>query len=168
MAKISMRVGAKRTFHAVDARATREIQNYFPLSAAATQGGAIKAIHRGRAMSDENWNMHFKQFSTRSEVRGEIVTNLAKFMEARPNETLFPVELSRLHTATDREVMESYGAVKSFCDGKRGNDRRSQAAVIGGEVRELFSKALERMKELPPETVKRDAVVGAVRLVRRS
>jgi hypothetical protein len=35
-------------------------------------------------------------------------------------------------------------------------------------VRELFAKALERMKELPPEPIKRDPIVPAARLVRRA
>ena len=48
------------------------------------------------------------------------------------------------------------------------NYRRSIAATIGGEVRDLFAKALERMKELPPEPIQRGPITPAVRLVRRA
>ena len=112
-------------------------------------------------MNDQKWNMHFKQFRTRSEVRTTLKSTLAGLVEAATGQTLFPAEISGLSTGNDREVMESYGLVKSFCDAQRGNDRRSVAATIGGEVRELFATALQRMKELPPEPVKRDPVVAA-------
>jgi hypothetical protein len=119
-------------------------------------------------MSDDRWSMHFQQFRTRTEVRSTLSTTLTTLMEPGTSQTVFPAEISALSTGNDREVMESYGIVKTFCDSKKGNDRRSIAATIGGEVRDLFAKALERMKELPPEPVKRDAVIPAVRLVRRA
>lgn len=119
-------------------------------------------------MGDEKWAMHFKQFRTRTEVRSTLTSTLATLMEPGSSQTVFPAEIGGLPTGNDREVMESYGLVKTFCDGKKGNDRRSIAATIGGEVRELFAKALERMKELPPEPIKRDPIVSAARLVRRA
>ena len=119
-------------------------------------------------MSDEKWAMHFKQYRTRTEVRSTLTSTLTTLMEPGSSQTIFPVEISALSTSNDREVMESYGLVKSFCDSKKGNERRSIAASIGGEVRDLFAKALERMKELPPEPVTRDPIVPAVRLVRRA
>ena len=119
-------------------------------------------------MSDEKWAMHFKQYRTRTEVRSTLTSTLTTLMEPGSSQTVFPVEISALSTNNDREVMESYGLVKSFCDSKKGNARRSIAASIGGEVRDLFAKALERMKELPPEPVTRDPIVPAVRLVRRA
>jgi hypothetical protein len=35
-------------------------------------------------------------------------------------------------------------------------------------VRELFAKALERMKQLPPEPIKRDPIIAASTQVRRA
>ena len=119
-------------------------------------------------MSDEKWAMHFKQFRTRTEVRSTLTSTLTTLMEPGSSQTVFPVEISTLSTGNDREVMESYGLVKSFCDSKKGNERRSIAASIGGEVRDLFAKALERMKELPPEPVTREPITSAIRLVRRA
>lgn len=119
-------------------------------------------------MSDEKWTVHFQQFRTRTEVRGTLARALNTLMEPGSSQTPFPVEISVLFTGNDREVMESYGLVKSFCDGKKGNDRRSLAAAIGAEVRDLFATALERMKQLPPEPITRDPIVAATRLVRRA
>ncbi len=119
-------------------------------------------------MSDEKWAMHFKQFRTRTEVRSTLTSTLVTLMEPGTSQTVFPVEISTLSTGNDREVMQSYGLVKSFCDSKKGNERRSIAASIGGEVRDLFAKALERMKELPPEPVASSPIVPAVRLARRA
>ena len=119
-------------------------------------------------MSDEKWAMHFQQFRTRTEVRSTLTSTLTTLMEPGSSQTVFPAEIGALSTGNDREVMESYGLVKTFCDSKKGNDRRSIAATLGGEVRDLFAKALERMKELPPEPIKRDPVISAARLVRRA
>ena len=118
-------------------------------------------------MSDEKWAMHFKQFRTRTEVRSTLTSTLSALMEPGSRPPVFPAEISALSTGNDREVMESYVLVKSFCDSKKGNDRRSIAATIGGEVRDLFAKALERMKELPPEPIKHKPLVS-VQLVRRA
>ncbi|HEV8262503.1 MAG TPA: hypothetical protein VGQ19_17335, partial [Burkholderiales bacterium] len=81
--------------------------------------------------------------------------------------TKFPSEISRLATGNDREVMESYLRLKIFCDGKKGKGRDSVAAAIAGDVRDLFAKALERMKELPTEPITL-ARIAAVRHVRRA
>jgi hypothetical protein len=118
-------------------------------------------------MSDEKWNMHFQQFRTRTEVRSTLTSTLATLMQPGTSQTVFPVEISTLSTSNDREVMQSYVLVKSFCDSKKGNDRRSIAATIGAEVRDLFAKALERMKQLPPEAIKREPIIAAA-LVRRA
>ena len=119
-------------------------------------------------MSDEKWAMHFQQFRTRTEVRSTLTSTLTTLMEPGSTQSVFPAEIGALSTGNDREVMESYALVKTFCDSKKGNDRRSIAATIGGEVRELFARALERMKELPPEPIKRDPIIPAAHLVRRA
>jgi hypothetical protein len=119
-------------------------------------------------MGNEKWAMHFKQFRTRTEVRSTLTSTLTTLMDPGTSQTVFPAEIGALSTGNDREVMESYVLVKTFCDNKKGNDRRSIAATIGGEVRELFAKALERMKELPPEPIKRDPIIPAASRVRRA
>ncbi len=119
-------------------------------------------------MINDKWAMHFQQFRTRTEVRGTLTSTLISLMEPGSSQTVFPAEIGALATGNDREVMESYVLVKSFCDSKKGNDRRSVAATIGGEVRDLFARALDRMKQLPPEPIKRDSIIPAVRLVRRA
>lgn len=119
-------------------------------------------------MSDEKWTLHFQQFRTRTEVRGTLTRTLNTLMEPGSGQNAFPAEISTLSTGNDREVMQSYGLVKSFCDGKKGNDRRSVAATIGGEVRDLFAKALERMKQLPPEPIAHEPIIAATRLVKRA
>jgi hypothetical protein len=63
--------------------------------------------------------------------------------------------------------MESFLRVKIFCEGRKGRDRGSVAAGIASDVRELFGKALERMKELPPEPITL-VPIAAVRYVRRA
>ncbi|MEO8165819.1 MAG: hypothetical protein ABI619_10530 [Betaproteobacteria bacterium] len=111
--------------------------------------------------------MHFKQFRTRTEVRSTLTSTLLGLMQPG-SASVFPAEISGLSTRNDREVMESYALVKTFCDSKKGTDRQSIAAAIGGEVRELFALALARMKELPPEPAKPEPLVAATRLVRRA
>ena len=118
-------------------------------------------------MISEKWNALFTEFRTRTEVRGVLSSALTNMMDPAKDPTKFPSELSGLATGNDREVMESYLRVKIFCDGKKGKDRGSIAGGIAGDVRELFAKALERMKELPPEPITL-ARIAAVRHVRRA
>ncbi len=117
-------------------------------------------------MISDKWNVLFTQFRTRTEVRGVLSSTLTSMMDPAKDPAKFPPEISDLFTGNDREVMESYLRVKIFCEGKKGKDRGSVAAGIAGDVRDLFAKALERMKELPPEPVTL-ARIAAVRQVRR-
>ena len=118
-------------------------------------------------MISDKWTVLFTQFRTRTEVRGILSSTLTSMMEPATDSTKFPSEISGLSTSNDREVMESYLRVKIFCDGKKGRDRGSVAAGIAGDVRDLFAKALERMKELPPEPITL-VPIAAVRYVRRA
>ena len=118
-------------------------------------------------MISDKWTVLFMQFKTRTEVRGVLSSTLTGMMEPSPDSTRFPSEISGLSTNNDREVMESYLRVKIFCEGKKGKNRRSAAPGIASDVRELFAKALERMKELPPEPITL-APIAAVRYVRRA
>ena len=123
--------------------------------------------YRGKLMISDKWTVLFTQFRTRTEVRGVLSSTLTNMMDPAKDATKFPSEICDLSTGNDREVMESYLRVKIFCDGKKGKDRGSVAAGIAGDVRELFAKALERMKELPPEPITL-ARIDAVRYVRRA
>ena len=119
-------------------------------------------------MISDKWTLLFTQFRTRTEVRGALSSTLANMMmDPAKDAAKFPSEISGLSTRNDREVMESYLRVRIFCNGKKGKDRGSVAAGIAGDVRELFAKALERMKELPPEPITL-ARIDAVRYVRRA
>lgn len=118
-------------------------------------------------MTSDRWSVLFTQFKTRTEVRGVLSSTLAGMMEPAADSTKFPSEISRLSINNDREVMESYLRVKIFCEGKKGKNRGSITGGIASDVRDLFAKALERMKELPPEPITL-APIAAVRYVRRA
>jgi hypothetical protein len=112
--------------------------------------------------------VHFQQFRTRTAARGTLARALNTLMEPGSGQIAFPVKISTQFTGHDREIMETVGLVKSCRDGRKGNDRRSLAAASGAEVHDLFAKALERMKQLPPEPVTRDPIIAATRLGRRA
>jgi len=118
-------------------------------------------------MISDQWTVLFTQFGTRTEVRGVLSSTLTSMVDSAEDPTKFPSEISRLATGNDREVMESYLRLKIFCDGKKGRGRDSVAAAIAWDVRDLFAKALKRMKELPPEPITL-ARIAAVRHVRRA
>jgi hypothetical protein len=115
----------------------------------------------------DKWPVLFTQFRTRTEVRGVLSSTLIGMMEPTAGPTKFPSEISDLSTSNDREVMESYLRVKIFCEGKKGKHRGPVAPGIASDVRDLFAKALERMKELPPEPITL-AAIASVRSVRRA
>lgn len=118
-------------------------------------------------MNDEKWAMLFTPFRTRTEVRNTLASQLASLMVPGSGTVVFPAEINGLTTSNDREVMESLGRVKTFCEGMKGSDKKSVAASIGRDVFQLFSEALERMKKLPPEPIK-NAEFAAARQVRRA
>lgn len=118
-------------------------------------------------MNDEKWTMLFTPFRTRTEVRNTLASTLAGLMVTGNGTFVFPAEIDSLATGNDREVMESLGRVKSFCEGMKGTDKKSVAASIGRDVLQLFSEALERMKKLPPEPIQA-VQIAAARQVRRA
>ena len=118
-------------------------------------------------MNDDKWSMLFLPFRTRTEVRNTLASTLASLMMPRNEVPLFPVEIGALATGNDREVMESLGRVKAYCEGMKGADKKSVAASIGRDVLALFSGALDRMKKLPPEPI-RAVELAAARQVRRA
>jgi hypothetical protein len=115
----------------------------------------------------DKWTALFTQFRTRTEVRGVLSSTLAGIMEPVTDSTTFPREISGLSTSNDREVMESYFRVKIFCEARRSRNRGGAAAGIADDVRDLFARALERMKQLPPEPITL-APFASVRSVRRT
>lgn len=118
-------------------------------------------------MDTENWILHFQPFRTRTEVRNSLAGTLVGLMDPGQGPVTYPTEIAALPTGNDREVMESYLLVKTFCERKKGAERRSVAAAMGDNVRALFARALDRMKELPPEPVKL-MPIAAVTQVRRA
>ena len=117
-------------------------------------------------MINDQWAVLFTQFRTRTEVRGALSTALAGMMGPAAGSPKFPSEFSGLSTTNDREVMESYLRVKIFCEGKKGKNPGSVAAGPASDIRDLFARALERMKALPPEPIAL-APIASVRSVRR-
>lgn len=118
-------------------------------------------------MNDDRWTMLFMPFRTRTEVRNTLASTLAGLMATGNGSVTFPAEIDSLATGNDREVMESLGRVRSFCDGLKGADKKSIAASIARDVLELFSGALDRMKKLPPDPIK-TAEPAVARQVRRA
>jgi hypothetical protein len=118
-------------------------------------------------MISDKWTVLFTQFRTRTEVRGVLSSALTNMLDPVKDPTKFASEINGLSTGNDREVMESYLRVKIFCEGKKGKHRGSIAAGIAADVRDLFAKALERMKQLPSEPITL-ARIATVRHVRRS
>jgi hypothetical protein len=76
---------------------------------------------------------------------------------ARPQ---LPADLADLATGSDREVIASCRLLDKCYDVRGSADARSADAAIGRQIRELFSRALERMKQLPPDP--REAVTTPV------
>jgi hypothetical protein len=112
--------------------------------------------------------MHIQQFRIRTEVRSTRTSVLGTLMEPSISQTVFRPPISGLATGNDREVMESCGLVKTFCNGKTGNDHRSMAATIASALRELFYGALESMQQLPPEPIQCEAIAGTLTRARRA
>ncbi len=87
---------------------------------------------------------------TRSAVRNLLTRELGELIGGDAAHTL-PPELSDLATSSDREVIESLRRLDKSCDNRSGADAKGVGAAMGQRVRDLFAKALERMKQLPPD-----------------
>jgi hypothetical protein len=86
---------------------------------------------------------------TRSEVRGFLAREVDGLIGGQARQDL-PDELSNLATGSDREVIESSRRLDK-CYEARGAAAARPGAAVGQKIRELFAKALQRMKELPPD-----------------
>lgn len=87
--------------------------------------------------------------TTRREVRGFLARGLNDLVDGEAQGHL-PAELSGLATDNDGEVIESYRRLDKFCESRGATDTYSGSAM-SHHTRDLFAKALRRMKELPPD-----------------
>ena len=62
-----------------------------------------------------------------------------------------PADLAGLATGSDREVIESCRVLEQWQGARLTAPGASANAAIGRQLRELFSQALRRMKQLPPD-----------------
>jgi hypothetical protein len=87
---------------------------------------------------------------TRSAVRGFLAKELSELISG-PAQQHLPAELIDLATGSDREVIESCRLLDKCYDVRAAADANSPDTAIGRQIRDLFAKALQRMKELPPD-----------------
>jgi hypothetical protein len=84
---------------------------------------------------------------TRSAVR-EFLGSALSELTGGPARPRLPLDLSGLATGSDREVIESCRLLDQFCGAASAKSADSQ---IARSIRDLFSRALSRMKQLPPD-----------------
>jgi hypothetical protein len=102
-------------------------------------------------MNDVDRSELFRPLGTRTEVRDRLAAQIVAMTADSSGGADLMRELGTMATGNDRELMQSWLAVKSrFGAGRRG-ERRSESARIGSAVHALFASAIERMKQLPPE-----------------
>jgi len=87
---------------------------------------------------------------TRSAVRDLLARELGALIAGDAAHVL-PPELADLETSSDREVVESLRRLDKACGSRSSADAKGLAAAIGPRVRDLFARALHRMKQLPPD-----------------
>ena len=96
------------------------------------------------------WTASLRSLKTRREVRGFLATVKAD-LTGDPCQQDLSAELSDLAMGSDREVMESYQYLDELCKGLSARDATYPRILVTRNVRDLFAKALQRMKELPPD-----------------
>jgi hypothetical protein len=101
-------------------------------------------------MFDASWTASLEPLKTRREVRSFLATVLNDLTgdRAKPDRSR---ELGGLATGSDREVIDSYRFLEALCAGLTARDARYAGVLVSLDVRDLFAKALQRMKELPPD-----------------
>ena len=87
---------------------------------------------------------------TRREVRSYLARGLNDLMSGQAQQDPSR-ELSGLATGSDREVVDSYRFLDALCTGLSARDAKYASILVSLDVRDLFAKALQRMKELPPD-----------------
>jgi hypothetical protein len=87
---------------------------------------------------------------TRSEVRGFLARQLGELLSG-PAQQALHAELSDLATGSDREVIESSRRLDKCYETRSAAAAARPGTAVGQQIRDLFAKALQRMKELPPD-----------------
>lgn len=101
-------------------------------------------------MFDAVWTVFLEPLKSRREVRSFLAGRLNDLTGGQPQQDL-STELSALATGSDREVIDSYRRLDTLCGGISARDAKYAGMVVSLKVRDLFAKALQRMKELPPD-----------------
>jgi hypothetical protein len=101
-------------------------------------------------MFDAGWTASLRSLSTRREVRGFLAKGQGDLTRG-PAHLDVSAELSDLATGSDREVIDSYRYLDALCKGLSARDATYSHILMTCNVRDLFAKALQRMKELPPD-----------------
>ena len=101
-------------------------------------------------MFDAVWTASLRSLNTRREVRGFLARGQNDLTGGQAQQDL-SAELSDLATGSDREVMDSYRYLDELCKGLSARDATYPRILMTRNVRDLFAKALQRMKELPPD-----------------
>jgi len=96
------------------------------------------------------WTASLRSLETRREVRGFLARGKAD-LTGDPCRQDLSAELSDLAMGNDREVMESYQYLDQLCKGLSAREATYPRILVTRNVRDLFAKALQRMKELPPD-----------------
>jgi hypothetical protein len=101
-------------------------------------------------MFDAVWTASLQSLNTRREVRGFLARGKNDLTGGQAQQDL-SAELSDLATGSDLEVMDSYRYLDALCKGLSARDATYPRVLMTRNVRDLFAKALQRMKELPPD-----------------
>jgi hypothetical protein len=101
-------------------------------------------------MFDAIWTVSLEAMKTRREVRRYLARGLNDLIRDRAEQDPSR-ELAGLATGSDREVIDSYRFLEAFCAGLTARDARYASVLVSLDARDLFAKALQRMKELPPD-----------------
>jgi len=88
--------------------------------------------------------------TTRSEVRGFLAKELDDLIGGQPRKDL-PPDLADLATGSDREVIETSRRLDKAFEARSAADAKCPGTAMGRQIRDLFAKGLQRMKELPPD-----------------
>jgi len=101
-------------------------------------------------MFDAVWTASLRSLNTRREVRGFLARGKNDLAGGQAQQDV-SVELSDLATGSDREVVDSYRYLDELCKGFSARDSTYPRVLMTRNVRDLFAKGLQRMKELPPD-----------------
>ena len=101
-------------------------------------------------MFDAAWRACLEPLKTRREVRAFLALGLNDLLGGLARRDPL-TELPDLATGSDREVIDSYRRLDALCSGLSARDARDADSLVSLNVRDLFARSLQRMKELPPD-----------------